>query len=124
MSLQSAVQIKEAITSSTGCAARVFVQDGEYTAGQILPATENHLSTIQRSALYVVYQHRCGTDDGCGMTAALASGIFQGRTQAENVMGNLAAYGWLKVTGPNRYALTAKSEQFIKRRMGESTLSA
>lgn len=124
MSLASAVQFKEAITNTTGYAARVYVENGQFTAGQILPGTENQLSTIQSRAIHVVYLNRSGADDGCGINAALSSGAFESRTQAETVMANLAAFGWLRPTGPNRYALTEKSDRFIKRRLGETTLNA
>ena len=124
MSLVSAVQIKEAITNQTGYAARVHVANGEFTASPLLPGTESQLSTIQCRAINVVYLNRSGADDGCGMNAALSSGAFESRTQAETVMANLAAFGWLRATGPNRYALTEKSDRFIKRRQGETTLNA
>lgn len=123
-SLQTAVQIKEAITNTTGLLARVSVQNGEFTASPLLPGTERQLSIIQCRAIHAVYQNRSGADDGCGMNAALSSGAFESRTQAETVMANLATFGWLRVTGPNRYALTEKSTRFINRRLGETPLNA
>ena len=124
MTLQSAIQIKDAITENTGFAARVTVKGGEFTAEQILPAGEQQLSTVQRTALYVVYKNRSGADDGCGLQAAVNSGVFDSRTQAQAVLSNLASFGWLRETAINRYALTEKSNAFINRRLSAATMQA
>ncbi len=118
MTLQSAVIIKESITHNTGYAARVCIQNGQFEAEAILPGTEKQLSTIQRSALYVIYRNSGGNDDACGVNAALQSGVFDCRSQAESVLDNLAAFGWLIQTYTNRYALTEKGRNFIMRRLG------
>lgn len=118
MTLQSALIIKESITHNTGYAARVCIQNGQFEAEAILPDTEKQLSNIQRSALYVIYRNSGGSDDACGINTALQSGVFDCRSQAESVLENLAAFGWLLCTYKNRYALTEKGRNFILRRLG------
>ncbi|HAT42384.1 MAG TPA: hypothetical protein DCS87_11800 [Rheinheimera sp.] len=118
MSLQSAVMIKESITHNTGYSARVCIQNGQFEAEAILPGTEKQLSTIQRSALYVIYRNSGGSDDACGINAALQSGVFDCRSQAESVLENLASFGWLLRTYTNRYALSEKGRNFVMRRLG------
>lgn len=118
MSLKSATIIKESITHHTGLLARVCIQNGQFEAEAIIPGTEKQLSTIQRSALYAIYKNAGGSDEACGLTAALSSGVFDSRTQAECVLSHLATYGWIKATYKNRYALTKKGRDFVMQRLG------
>lgn len=112
MSLQTATLTKKAITHNTGLLARVCIKNGEYEAAAVLPGTANQLSTIQRSALYVVYAKANAHDLTITIGVALQSGVFDSRAQCIAVYDTLRAFGWL-AEYDGRYSLTTKGREFI-----------
>ena len=113
MTYQTATLTKEAITHNTGLLARVCIKNGEYEAAPVLPGTASQLSTIQRSALYVVYAKANANDQAITIGTALQSGVFDSRAQCIAVYDTLRTFGWLKEY-EGRYALSSKGQEFIQ----------
>lgn len=116
MSLQLATKKKEAITHNTGLLARVRIKNGEYAAAPVLPGAASQLSSIQRSALYVVYAKASANDRAITIGTALQSGVFDSRYQCVAIYDTLRSFGWLKEL-EGRYSLTAKGQEFIQNYM-------
>jgi len=113
MTLQTAVQIKEAITNTTGLLARVCIQNGEFTAEPVLPGSPNQLSKQQRTALYVVYRKgQAEVDRAVGINGAMLSGVFDSRSQCVHILNDLKAFGWLR-EHEGRYSLSEKGIFFV-----------
>lgn len=114
MTLHSAVQTKEAITSTTGLLARVCIRNGEYQAAPVLPGQPNQLSKQQRAALYVVYRKASAEpDNAVGVNAVMHSGVFDSRSQCVHILNDLRAFGWLR-SHECRYSLSEKGADFVK----------
>ena len=116
MTYQLATQTKEAITHNTGLLARLCIKNGEYEAAPVLPGAASQLSSIQRSALYVVYTKANANDQAITIGTALQSGVFDSRTQCIAIYDTLRAFGWLKEY-EGRYALSNKGQEFIQNYM-------
>lgn len=116
MTYQLAKQTKEAITQNTGILARVCIKNGEYEAAPVLPGTASQLSTIQRSALYVVYAKANANDHAISIGTALQSGVFDSRAQCVAVYDTLRAFGWLTEC-EGRFALSSKGHDYIQNYM-------
>jgi hypothetical protein len=113
MTLQTAVQTKEAITTNTGLLARVCIVNGEFEATPILPGEKNQLSRQQRSALYVVYtKGSAEMDFAIGINTAMQSGVFDSRTQCVHILNDLRAFGWLR-EHEGRFSLSEKGADFV-----------
>jgi|GEM_PF-3081804 len=121
MTLQTAVQIKEAITNTTGLLARVCIQNGEFIAAPVLPGATNQLSKQQRAALYVVYRKgEAEVDKAVGINGAMLSGVFDSRSQCMHILSDLKAFGWLR-EHEGRYSLSEKGAGFVNQHLlGES----
>lgn len=113
MTYQLASLTKEAITHNTGMLARVCIKNGEFEAAPVLPAAANQLSTIQKTALYVVYAKANGNDNAVAIGTALHSGVFDSRVQCIAVYETLKAFGWL-TEYEGRYALSAKGQEYVQ----------
>lgn len=123
MTYQLASLTKEAITHNTGMLARVCIKNGEFEAAPVLPGATNQLSTIQRSALYVVYVKASASDYAITIGTALQSGVFDSRAQCIAVFDTLRAFGWVKEY-EGRISLESKGQEFIKQYMSaKPTLS-
>lgn len=116
MTYQTATLTKEAITHNTGLLARVCIKNGEFEAAPVLPGAASQLSSIQRSALYVVYAKAHANDQAITIGTALQSGAFDSRTQCIAIYDTLRAFGWLKEF-EGRYALSSKGNEFIQNYM-------
>jgi len=117
MTLQTAVQTKEAITTNTGLLARVCIVNGEFEAAPILPGDKNQLSQQQRSALYVVFTKGAADPDmAIGVNAAMHSGVFDSRTQCVHILNDLRAFGWLR-EHEGRYSLSEKGAAFVQQHL-------
>lgn len=113
MQLQTAVQIKEAITNTTGLLARVCIQNGEYVAEPVLPGAPNQFSKQQRAALYVVYRKgEAEVDRAVGINGAMLSGVFDSRSQCIHILSDLKDFGWLHEYA-GRYSLSEKGARFV-----------
>lgn len=117
MTLQTAVQTKEAITTATGLLARVCIQNGEFTAEALLPGTPKQLSRQQRSALYVVHcKSQAEPNKAIGINAAMLSGVFDSRTQCVHILDDLKAFGWLHAH-EGMYSLSEKGAKFVQQHL-------
>jgi hypothetical protein len=116
MTYQLAKQTKDAITFNTGMLTRVCIKNGSFEADPISPCNSNKLSTLQRSALYVIYTKANAGDFTVAITTALHSGVFDSRSQCVAVYDTLRAFGWVKEY-EGRYALTSKGFDFIQNYM-------
>lgn len=115
--LQTAVQTKEAITTTTGLLARVCVQNGEFTAAPVLPGASNQLSRQQRAALYVVYRKgEAEVDRAVGINGAMLAGVFDSRSQCVHILNDLKSFGWLR-EHEGRYSLSDKGTHFVQQNL-------
>lgn len=118
MTLHTAVQTKEAITSTTGLLARVAVVNGSFEAQAVLPSCESKLSRQQQTALYAVFVKGAeAADKSIGIATAMGTGIFDSRVQCVAVFDGLQAFGWLRELN-GRYSLSDKGAAFVAKKMG------